>query len=346
MTFWERITRSNFIIRLKSWEYWPFSIVQFPLFLYWLWLSLRARSLFFFTASNPGILTGGMFGESKFEVLKKIPPPYLPKAALIKLPATPGDIINIMRGSDLQFPLIFKPDIGERGWMVKRINNEREAVEYLAQCKVDIIAQELIDLPLEFGVYYMRFPGNPQGEITSIVAKEMLHITGDGKSTLQELILQKDRAKLQWKKLRFDYGGRLDEILPKGQKLELVSIGNHCLGTMFTDGSHLINPKLSQSFDSISRQIDGFYFGRFDLRTASISDLNEGKVQIMELNGCGAEPAHIYHPGNSLRMAFAVLFKHWHDLFLISVENHKRGVNYMPLKEGITIFRRFRSIVK
>src|SRR5688500_20330976 len=76
---WEKITRSNFLIKLKSWEYWPFGIVQFPAILYWIWLSLRARSFVFFSASNPGITMGGMFGESKYEILKNIPSRLVPR---------------------------------------------------------------------------------------------------------------------------------------------------------------------------------------------------------------------------------------------------------------------------
>ncbi|MEP6789425.1 MAG: M24 family metallopeptidase, partial [Acidobacteriota bacterium] len=49
--------------KLTHWEYWPFGIIQAPLFFYYPWLALKSRSLFFFSASNPGILMGGMFGE-------------------------------------------------------------------------------------------------------------------------------------------------------------------------------------------------------------------------------------------------------------------------------------------
>jgi hypothetical protein len=56
-----------------------------------------------------------------------------------------------------------------------------------------------------------------------------------------------------------------------------------------------------------------------------IEDLYEGKVKIMELNGCGAEPAHIYHPGFPLWKAMGILFTHWKNIFRISMQNHKRG---------------------
>ena len=153
----------------------------------------------------------------------------------------------------------------------------------------------------------------------------MLTVVGDGKSSLKKLILDKDRAKLQWDTLKEVYHDRLNEILPLGKPIELVSIGNHCLGTKFLDGSHLITRELSETFDSISKQIDGFYFGRFDLRCASLHDLYKGNFKIMELNGCGAEPAHIYHPGYSIHKALRVLFEHWKNIFIISRENTRTG---------------------
>src|SRR5690606_2338644 len=134
----------------------------------------------------------------------------------------------------------------------------------IEQVKIDFLVQELVDLPLEFGVFYCRFPSEAKGKVISIVKKEMLSVTGDGVSTLQQLILNKDRAKLQWKKLKDVYFDRLEEIIPTGKRIEIVSIGNHSMGTKFLNGSDLITEQLSSVFDNIAQQIDGFYFGRFD----------------------------------------------------------------------------------
>src|SRR5688500_18899817 len=106
--FGKSVTRSNFFIRLKSWEYWPFGIIQLPVFVYFFWLSLRARSPLFFSASNPGIVMGGMFGESKFEVLEKVPARYKPITLLIKGGAKKEEVIKIIRQANIQYPLIFK----------------------------------------------------------------------------------------------------------------------------------------------------------------------------------------------------------------------------------------------
>ena len=248
-----------------------------------------------------------------------------------------------MREAGLTLPVIFKPDLGERGWMVRRIKKEQDIEQYLKEIKIDFIVQELVDLPLEFGVYYVRFPSQQTGFVNSITGKEFLSVTGDGSKTLQHLILEKDRAKIQWDTLSIVYADRLSEIIPAGKKLELVSIGNHCLGTTFLNYNHLINEKLTASFDAISKQIHGFYFGRYDLRCASLVDLENGNVKIMELNGCGAEPAHIYHPGSSLIKAIGVLITHWRNLHRVSKENHERGVPYLSLQEGRQIYKQVKK---
>lgn len=256
-----------------------------------------------------------------------------------------AELMNLLTSHGLTFPLIFKPDMGERGWMVRKINSEAEAKRYLSEIRVDFIIQELVDLPLEFGVFYLRFPSQENGFVNSITGKEFLSVEGDGRQTLEELIRKKDRAMLQWDELKATYANRLQTILQRGEKLELVSIGNHCLGTAFLNQNHLINEKLSASFDRISQQIDGFYFGRYDLRCASLDDLERGRVKIVELNGCGAEPAHIYHPGASLWKGISDLISHWNNMYRISKENHARGVDYLSFREGREIYKKFKMKV-
>ena len=344
MKFFRAISHRTFFIKLTSWEYWPFGIIQAPMFVYWIWYALKARSLLYFSASNPSILTGGMMGESKFDVLNLVPEEVKPKTVLIKLPSSREQVLEEMKKNALTFPVIFKPDLGERGWMVRRINTEQEIDKYLTEIKIDFLIQVLVELPLEFGVYYVRFPSEENGFVNSIVVKEFLFIEGDGKKNIQQLILEKDRAKLQWKTLKEVYKDQLDEVLACGKRIELISIGNHCLGTKFLNGNHLITEKLSASFDTISKQVKDFYFGRYDLRCASLQDLENGNVKIVELNGCGAEPAHIYQPGSSLWDAIRVLITHWKNMYRISSENHRRGVPYLSLKEGREIYKKLKAL--
>lgn len=289
---------------------------------------------------------GGMFGESKYEVMKKVPDEVKPKTILIPYPTTMEFVEQLLAKHNMPFPLIFKPDLGERGWRVKKITRREDIDTYLTVINMPFLAQDYVSLPLEFGVFYVRYPNEPKGRVTSIVGKEMLSVVGDGVQTLRELILGVDRAKLQWETLRVTYQSRLGEVIPNGSRIELVSIGNHCLGTTFLNANHLITDRLSDTFDAISQSIEGFYFGRFDLRTASLADLEEGRVMIMELNGCGAEPAHIYQPGFPLVDAVRVLFRHWSDIYRVSSENNRRGTAYISFQEARAVYRNFKTLTK
>ena len=284
-----------------------------------------------------------MFGESKFQVLSAVSQKFRPKSILISPPTSVDEVIRVINENGFSFPVVFKPDIGERGFMVKRIFSSTDVALYLEKMHHAFIVQELVDLPLEFGVFYRRLPSESKGAVVSVVMKEMLSVTGDGRSTLEGLIHAKDRAKIHAERLKIDHAPLWNKIIPAGDTIELVSIGNHCLGTKFINANHLITPRLSETFDLISREIEGFYFGRYDLRCNSIDDLYDGKVQIMELNGCGAEPAHIYDPDFSFLEAMGTLTTHWKTIFLIAQENRARGHRFIPLGEAVGHYKNFKN---
>jgi len=330
-----------FFIRLRHWEYWPFEVVYAPIFLYWLWLSLKARSLFFFSAANPSIETGGLLGESKMDILDRIAPDVKPKTRFISASACLDTALDRIDALRLTYPVIAKPNVGERGWQVEKIDNRAGIIDYLQRTRVDFLIQDYVDEPLELGVFYYRMPGAATGVVSSIVQKEFLTIRGNGRNCIDELIHQQERAILQLPVLREKYGHRFHEILASGEIMTLIGIGNHSKGTKFLNANHLITPALTAIFDQISQPIDGFYFGRYDLRCRSIADLHAGRhIYILELNGAGAEPAHIYQPGFSLLEAYRVLFHHWRVLYKISRENHRRGIRYMTLSEAVAAWKR------
>ncbi|MCU0382795.1 MAG: hypothetical protein MUF68_01900 [Cyclobacteriaceae bacterium] len=345
--FWLiKVWRSNALIRLRHWEYWPFGIVQLPAIFYYLWLSIKARSFFFFTASNPAIEMGGLLGESKNKILSTIPERYKAKSKLIVRPVTLQQLFLLLKEEAFTYPVIFKPDLGERGFFVRRINNEEDAQQYLKEFPHDFLVQEYVELPLEFGVFYKRYPNQKFGVVFSITGKEFLSVKGNGIATLQQLILQKDRAKLQWEKLKEVWKDNLQSIPNEGEEIILNKIGNHSLGTQFTNGNYLISEKLNNSFDNIAKNIPDFYYGRFDLRCNSISDLENGIVKVVELNGCGAEPAHIYEPGYSFFKATKEIIEHWKSIYDIAIQNNKNGIAFYTRKQAIYYYSKFRNAMK
>jgi len=335
MKLWNRFRSSNFLIKLSNWEYWPFEVIYAPVFVYWLYLSLKARSLFFFSAANPGIETGGLIGESKIKILQKVPAQYLPKTVYISQGESMITILNKLDMADIPFPLIAKPDIGSRGLLVKKIKDKTELITYLSSKHVDFLLQEYISYPLELSILYYRFPNEPTGVISSITIKRYLSIQGDGKSTVLELIKGFDRAKLQLSTLMVSHKRIMDDVPEDGETIELVPIGNHCRGATFYNGNHLIDKSLTTTFDQISHQLDGIYFGRFDIKCKDIENLRQGKkLKILEINGVGAEPAHIYDPKYPLLLAFKDILSQWKIIYQISLFNRRQGTNFMSFSEA------------
>lgn len=335
---------SPFLIRLRSWEYWPFAIVYLPVFIYHIYLSIRARSLFFFSASNPSIETGGLLGESKIDILNRISEAFKPKTLFIPATTYLNTVFEQLDQHGLTYPLIAKPNVGERGWWVEKIEHWESLVNYAQNCPVDFLIQEYVDEPLELGVFYYRMPGETRGVVSSIVQKEFLTVRGDGCNSVEELIFQNERAILQLPALRTKYSHIFHKILAAGESITLVPIGNHSKGTKFLDANHLITPELNRVFDHISHPVDGFYYGRYDLRCRSVADLYKGQhIKVLELNGAGAEPAHIYQPGFPIWKAWRVLLNHWRIMFDISRENHRRGIAYMSLREAVRTWQRIQT---
>jgi len=330
-------------IKTFHWEYWPMWIVYFPVSFYYVYLAIKAKSLYFFSAANPGIETGGAFFESKWKIFQLIPKGYFPKTIYIGENETLETVQQSLENAAIHFPIIAKPDRGERGWLVEKINNPEQLKGYIDKVKIPFLIQDYIDYPLEFSIFYTRHPSNEQGKITSVTFKKLLSVTGDGQSTIEQLMLQNNRSFLQYHRLKENKKTDFNKVLQKGEEQIIVPYGNHVLGAMFLDYNHIIDEQLSRTFNNISKQIEGFYFGRFDLRCTSIEDLKQGKnIAILELNGVGAEPAHIYQPGFSFFKAEKIIAQHYKMMYEAAIFNKTKGVNYMTKEE----FKEWRRLEK
>lgn len=277
--------------------------------------------------------------ESKKEIYDLIPTEYYPKTILIHPNETLNSILEKINIANIVFPLIAKPDIGLRGTAVKKIYNTEELQDYLKKAKFEVLLQELIPFENEIGLFYVKLP-NQIGKITGIVSKEFMILTGNGKNTLRELIHQDKRYLLQLETLEEEYKEKLNAILKKGETINLVPYGNHCRGTKFVDASHEITAEMTESFNRICNQINGFHFGRMDIMYQSYEDLAKGKnFQIVEINGAISEPTHMYDPKHSLWFGWKELTRHFHYMYLISKNNHKNGAKYLTFKEGVQEFK-------
>ena len=88
--------------------------------------------------------------------------------------------------------------------------------------------------------------------------------------------------------------------------------------------------------DELSQHSGMFYYGRYDIKCASIEDFKKGKnFSILEFNGAGAGVQHIYANDYSLWKACSVILTHWKMLYKISRYNHKNnGIPYWGFLKG------------
>ena len=305
------------------WEFWPMWLVYLPISVYYIYLSFKAKSFFFFSAANPSIETGGMFFESKFSVLQLLPKAYYPTTVYIPTNAPIATVISQLANNNISFPIIIKPNRGERGWRVQKIDTQQALAAYLFTNRIDTIIQPFINYSYEFSVFYYRHPTSTTGSISSVTKKELLHVIGDGKSTLAELISKNRRAFLQSKTLQEQFQSDWNTVIPLNEHKLLVPYGNHARGATFIDVTAQYQYKALEVFDAIAKAIPEFYYGRFDVKCESEASLYTGVgLQIVELNGAGAEPAHIYDPNFKFFKAQQVLYQHYKIMYQIATYNH------------------------
>lgn len=281
--------------------------------------------------------------ESKYKTILKIPAPYRPKSVLVRRGTPLEHTEQQLERAGITYPFIAKPNLGFRGLLVKKIHERSELVAYLERYPIDFILQELLLLPEEIGVLYYRMPGEQRGEVTSITCKEFLSVTGDGQSTVLELIHRHPRALLQLPRIEQQLPQILTEKPDKGQSVNLGIVGNHAKGTRFINSNDRINDKINRTFDRISKPIEGFYYGRFDLKCASFASLESGKgIKVIELNGVCSEPTHMYDPERGTYFsAIRDIVRHWKIIYRISRANRRRGIRYETHR---TIAREFLNL--
>lgn len=340
------IRTKQWYIKLTNWEYWPSWVFYVPVWVQHFWLSLKVRNLFFFLATNP-VIDGFILSDSKFKTLQLVPEDHRPKTIHVDAGATKDQVLESMCHKGITFPVILKPDIGFRGLKVCKVDDETMLGRILVTLGVSHIIQEYIALPMEFGIFYYRYPNESKGNIPSITIKEFLTVEGNGSDTLRELVHQNPRAILQREKIKDQFHKAWNVVLPKGERMDLETIGNHNLGTKFKNGNHLLDDRLLEVFDELSHNMNGFYFGRFDIKAHSLESVKTKKeYRILEVNGVGGEPTHIYDPDHSFIYACRDLCFIWRVAAKIAYINFKKGIKkptYTDARAKWTDYLAYRS---
>jgi hypothetical protein len=333
------------IARVRRWEFWPTWLFYLPLVPWYIWLGVRCRSLTAWTAANPAIHAGGVVGESKAEILARLPESVIVPSAVVLPGETQRRLQDVCReiaNRGWEFPLILKPNAAQRGAGVKKAHDFVDVEKYLQKQPAAVLVQPYHPGPYEAGIFYYRIPGESSGRIFSITDKQFPVVTGDGVSTLADLIWAHPRYRIQADVFLARFAGMVDRVLDRGERLPLALAGNHCQGTMFRDGSHLITPELERAVDDIAKAGPGFFIGRFDVRYTDPEKFRSGTCfAIVELNGATSESTNLYDPSWPLVKAYATLFRQWSLLFRIGHANRRGGHAALSLRELYRLLRTY-----
>ncbi len=337
---------------ISSFEFWPSWLFYVPVVVFWILMGLRHRSFSLPTAANPLVETGGLCGERKTTILDQAGPNAIDWIAPYIVVTTGVDdktrTLQAMARAGLSMPVVVKPNIGCNGTGVRLVDTQAalEAALSAFPRAVELVVQELVSHDGEAGIFYVRNPGASAGRITSLTLKEAPIIVGDGRSTIRTLVLEDERSRHVPQLYLPRLSNRLDEVLKQGERLRLVFAGNHCKGSIFTDGSQDITRALSARVDSIMQGFPEFHFGRLDVRFESAAALRGGEgFRIIEINGVGSEATHIWDPRMSLWAAYRDQFKHYRIAFEIGAEMRRRGARPTPLLELLASWRLQRRLM-
>lgn len=316
--------------RLTRWEYWSPFVLYAPVFLYVIYLGVKFRCLTLFTATNPAIPDSGFIGESKIDVLKLFENgDYVASYSRISSDLDINEMLSkaeqFMQKQGISYPIVLKPDVGQRGEGVEIIRDRQSMEDYFIEVQHDVIIQEYIEGE-EFGIFYYRKPSETHGNILSITTKELLCVEGDGRKTVQELILEDDRAVTLAKFHLRQNESQLYNVPERRERIPVVELGTHARGAVFGDGKRLISDDLVSKMNEICRSVPGFYFGRFDIKVPSKEDLLKGEnLKIIEVNGVTSESTNIYDKKYTFFDAQRILFNQWELAYRIGAQNREDG---------------------
>ncbi len=294
--------------------------------------------------TNPNFPLGGLSAASKTDVLDhfKDTDQYLPQLLIPKeLPLEQRRRAAQQFIGKVSLPVIAKPDRGVVGIGVRRIDSTAELNDILEIMPCDYMLQAFCDYPLEYGIFYCRYPNREKGRVVSLTQKLIPTVVGDGKKTVRELIDLTPDIKYNKNNL-LAHAKTLDHIPAAGERYQVIDQASHTYGCIFRDNHHEITPAMNAWMNAMSSKASEFYFGRFDMKIRDKDSLRTGiGVKICELNGCWSEPVHIYDDDHTLGYAVKEMFRSYSRAYKIAKLNQKRLNLNVPYREIIDAYRSY-----
>jgi len=337
-----RPPRSPRLARWRHHEWWPAWLLYGLLAPRFLRLAVRHRSLTCWTCVNPGVHPGGgVVGESKQAVLHGFDDPRVLAQHDIDGPDRPARALQLLDSEpDLNgFPVIVKPDAGQRGAGVTLVHDRDQLTDTVARTPGRVIIQRYHPGPVELGVFWVRDPATvgrerddtTQGRVFAVTRKVFPVVEGNGRSTLRTLILAHPRYAIQARVYLEQLGERANDTPANGERVQLTTTGNHARGCRFEDGADLITPEFESAIDTLARTWKGpagepFDFGRFDIRSTSEDAVRDATdLAVIELNGVTSEATNLYDPSWSAARALRLLAEQWSIAFDLGAARKAAG---------------------
>ncbi len=324
--------------RLTQWEFWPASVTQWRLAPVLWKLGRRSGGFLVFTCANPDFPSGGFIGAAKSVWLRALTDaqsalprwtllPAAPAASLITAASRAAALGDWMVEAGVAWPLVLKRDVGGQGRGVQICHSHDQALRYFVDNLSAVVAQEFV-AGAEFAVWFAREPGARTGRIMALAEAQFPAVTGDGRRTLERLILSDDCALSRGAIFLAKFAAREADIPAAGEVITLSELAQPSDGAYAFDATaELATPELSAAINALARHLSDFHFGKFQVRCPTREDFRAGRnLHILGVAGVKAAGSAIRDPRRTVREARAQTQGQWEACFAIGAALHQRGV--------------------
>jgi D-alanine-D-alanine ligase-like ATP-grasp enzyme len=329
-------------LKIQYRGYWVSQTYKWVSIVHWVVYSLYFRTLTYFSVANPRIYLGGMLDDRKTDIYDLVPDKYLPLTKLYNPQRVDTVINDILENFD--FPIIAKPNVGFRGYLVRRIDSIQELKSVIEEYKgKELLIQEFLTEAHEYSVMYYKI-GHHEYGISSFVEKHMPNIIGDGISTIEALIDHINNPFLNIEWIKEKNNALLNRVMPKGEKFLVDHIGNHSRGCTFINLNEEISIEFKKNIHEFFKYVPGMHFCRLDVKSNSMDSILKGDFKLLEINGAKSEPVHIYDKRMSFKDVVRATKEHWGILFRI-VQSDIGTMNIPSSLQGIRSYFSLKRMV-
>lgn len=247
----------------------------------------------------------GMVGASKAHLNTKVNPHYRPKDLVFTAKSFPETLLPVLKQKKLSFPLFIKPVQGERAAGVQFLPSEADLLALELETEREYLLEDAVMTQSEFCISVVRDITTQKFHIFSLTERVIPTVTGDGQHSIAELIQTLPLTEAQKQKvlgaLEADF---LTTVLPKGLDQVVVRTASISYGTEYVRYDHTLSKAklqaITEQINTVLTAASGFNVGRFDIKADALDDLVSGNFKVVELNGIGGMPTHVYERHLSL----------------------------------------------